>query len=103
MDHFACYHAGVNLSDSDTWVPSIKNSGPGGNYLTAPMTLNNFRQIHYSEYFDRSMTEIPPPMEIKIKERTLEIINSHKPKELSSDQTEIIENSWSRWENEIHQ
>jgi len=102
MDHFACYHEGVNLTDTDTWVASIKNAGHGGNHLTAEMTFNNFRQVHYSEYFDRSMTEIPPPMEIKIKERTLEIINSHKPKELSSDQTEIIEKSWSRWKKDTH-
>jgi len=101
MDHFACYQQGVDLSDSKAWVQSIKESGPGGNYLAAPMTFKNFKKIHYSEYFDRSMAGMPLSMDKKINERTLEIIDSHKPKALSSDQTKIIENTWNRWKKKI--
>ncbi len=100
MNHFTCYQRGVDLSDAEDWVQSIKDSGPGGNYLSSPLTFENFKQIHYSDFFDRSMTGTPLSMNQKIYERTLELINEHKPKELSSEQLEIIENSWNRWEKE---
>jgi trimethylamine--corrinoid protein Co-methyltransferase len=100
MDHFACYQRGVDLSDSEDWVQSIRESGPGGNYLQSPLTFENFRQIHYSDYFDRSMAGIPHSMDQKISERTLEIINNHIPIDLSSEQAEIIENGWIRWTKE---
>jgi hypothetical protein len=90
----------MDLSDSEDWVQSIKKSGPGGNYLSSPLTFKNFKHIHYSDYFDRSMAGIPHSMDQKINERTLELINTHKPRALLSEQTEIIENSWSRWKRE---
>ncbi len=100
MDHFACYQRGVDLSDSENWVQSIKESGPGGNYITTPSTYQNFKQIHYSNYFDRSMAGMPLSMDEKIKGRTLEIIENHKPEPLSPAQAEIIESGWKRWQKE---
>ena len=48
---------GIEVSDDTLCVDLIEKIGPGGNYLLEPHTMQNFRQVHYPELFDRTMME----------------------------------------------
>jgi len=46
---------GIEVSDETVVLDLIDKVGPGGNYLQEKHTLDNFRNIWYSDLFDRSM------------------------------------------------
>jgi trimethylamine--corrinoid protein Co-methyltransferase len=54
VDH---YMEGIPVTEETLALDVIHNIGPGGHYLQDPHTLNHFKQIKYSEIFDRTIYE----------------------------------------------
>ena len=72
------YQGGIDCSDDSFLFETIKKVGPRGHYLEEDSTLCNFKQVWYSQIFDRSLTAevAADSFTNKIKEKTLELINA---------------------------
>lgn len=49
------YMKGIEVSEDTLAVDLIDKVGPGGNYVTQKHTMDNFRNVWYSDLFDRSI------------------------------------------------
>ncbi len=55
VDSVHHFMKGIPVTEEILAVDIIDKVGPGCHYLTQEHTMNNFRQIKYSELFDRSV------------------------------------------------
>ena len=78
VDMLRVYQGGIDCSDDSFLFETIKKVGPRGHYLEEDSTLCNFKQVWYSQIFDRSLTAevAADSFTNKIKEKTLELINA---------------------------
>jgi trimethylamine--corrinoid protein Co-methyltransferase len=74
----------------------IHRVGPGGDYLTDDHTLTHFRELWQPHLFDRSRYEVwkqngARKVKDRLQEKTISLIESHKPTPLSDSQREEID------------
>jgi len=48
---------GYEFGDEETWYDTIREGGPGGDFLTHPTTLNGFRDLWVSDLFENRSPE----------------------------------------------
>ena len=88
---------GIALDTEDLCTEVIQEVGPGGYYLDHEHTLEHFRDIWYSDLFDRTMTGPVLPLNEKINKKTRELMEQHQPQPLSEAQTAAVEEITERW------
>lgn len=72
------YLQGIPINDETLAVDLIDKVGPGKHYLQEDHTFDHFRDIWYSDLFDRSIDPGTPPFEERLRDKT-ERIMQHKP------------------------
>ena len=90
---------GLEINDETLPLDLIERVGPRGDYLSQGHTLKHFRKFWVPKIFDRSMIkkEGVKDCEELLKERTIEILNTHKPKPLPEDlvrELKKVEKTW---------
>jgi len=79
--------AGVSLDAESLALDVIHQVGPGGDFLTAKHTLRHFRELWQPSLFDRRRSEDwiaagSPRLGARLREKTLDIIQGHRPQPL---------------------
>ncbi len=91
---------GIEINDETLALDLIERLGPGGNYLSERHTLKHFRKFWVPRVFDRSLSwdrkDVKYSEEL-IRERTIEILETHKPKPLPDDLLREIKNLERTW------
>ena len=90
---------GLEINDETLPLDLIERVGPRGDYLSQGHTLKHFRKFWVPKIFDRSMIkkEGVKDCEELLKERTIEILNTHQPKPLPEDlvrELKKVEKTW---------
>jgi len=90
---------GIEISKETLPLDLIERVGPRANYLFESHTLKHFRKFWVPRIFDRSAvrTEGVKDCEELLKERTIEILRTHKPKPLPEDvvkELKKVEKTW---------
>ena len=90
---------GIEINDETLPLDLIERLGPRVNYLSEGHTLKHFRKFWVPKIFDRSMIkkEGIKDCEELLKDRTIEILNTHKPKPLPEDlvrELKKVEKTW---------
>ena len=78
---------GIEINDETLPLGLIERVGPKGTYISEKHTLQHFREFWMPKIFDRSATkgkEVKNCEEL-LRERTIKILRTHKPKPLSED------------------
>ena len=86
----------VRLDEEALAVDVIHDVGPGGEFVTHPHTLRNFRDVWYPDLLFRGganawLHSEQLTFEQRVNARTRELIESHQPAPLSEDVVEEIE------------
>lgn len=95
--------SGIEVNDETLALDLIDQIGPGGNYLAEEHTLKHFRKFWVPTLLER--TKIAPHSEMKqlircedlLNQKTLKIMQSHRPDPLSQDvlrEMKKVEESW---------
>jgi len=92
---------GIEVSEETIVLDLIDKVGPGGNYLQEKHTMENFRNIWYSDLFDRSIRDDWEKAGAKrfgqrLQEMTLEAMK-HRPKPLDDDVVKELEKMQAAW------
>jgi trimethylamine--corrinoid protein Co-methyltransferase len=88
--------AGVRLDDETLALEVINDAGPGGQFMTHPHTLEHWRELFVPSIFDRQRLDRwekqgSKDLNMRVRERTLAILESHPPKSLSASVDAEIE------------
>ena len=81
---------GVEVNDENIALESIKQVGPGGNFLSTKHTLEHMKEQSHSKLIDRRMREPwessgSKDMTERAHEELLLILENHKPEPLSAE------------------
>jgi trimethylamine--corrinoid protein Co-methyltransferase len=78
---------GIEVDEETVPIDLIEKVGPGGNYLGEKHTLQHFRSFWKASMFHRrvELDENAKDCEDMLNERTLEILETYKPKPLPED------------------
>jgi trimethylamine--corrinoid protein Co-methyltransferase len=95
------YLKGLPINDETLALEVIDKVGPGGHYLYEDHTFNHFKDVWYSDLFDRSVYDIwvqegSVKFDERLQEKTKQLME-HKPKPLSDDvlkEMVKMEKSW---------
>ena len=95
------FMGGVPVNDETLALEMIDRIGPGGHYLYEDHTLNNFRNVWYSDLFDRSINQIwveqgAKRFEQRLREKT-EALMQHQPAALPDDVLNELERMAQHW------
>jgi trimethylamine--corrinoid protein Co-methyltransferase len=98
VDHFM---KGIPLSEESLALDLIHKVGPAGNFIQEAHTLDHFREIRYSELFDRSILDEwkktgEKQFEQRLQELTLEKMK-HRPEPLPDDVTKELDRMQASW------
>jgi trimethylamine--corrinoid protein Co-methyltransferase len=90
---------GIEINDETLPLGLIERLGPKSNYLTESHTLEHFRKFWVPRVFDRSFTkkEGVKDCEELLKQRSIKILETHRPKPLSADlvnELKKVEKTW---------
>lgn len=90
---------GIKIDNETLPIKLIEEQGPGSNYLSTSHTLRYFREFWVPTLFDRSAVkkEDAKDCEELLKERTVELLRTHKPRQLPEDlvkELKKIEKTW---------
>ena len=92
---------GIEINDETLPLDLIERLGPGSNYLSERHTLKHFRKLWAPRVFDRSLSsekkEGTKYSEELLNARTIEILETHKPKSLPEDlarELKSVERTW---------
>jgi len=90
---------GIEINDETLPLDLIERLGPKSNYLNESHTLKHFRKFWMPRTFDRSFTKKKgvKGCEQLLKERTIEILKTHKPKPLPENivmELKKVEKTW---------
>ncbi len=90
---------GIEISNETLPLDLIERVGPRANYLSEGHTLKHFRKFWVPRIFDRSAvrTEGAKDCEELLKERTIEILRTHKPKPLPEDVVKELKKMEKTW------
>jgi trimethylamine--corrinoid protein Co-methyltransferase len=96
IDMVRAFTGGMALDREALATEVIHRVGPGGDYLTDDHTLTHFRELWQPHLFDRSRYEVwkqngARKVKDRLQEKTISLIESHKPTPLSDSQREEID------------
>jgi trimethylamine--corrinoid protein Co-methyltransferase len=92
---------GVPVSDETLALDVIDKIGPGGHYLEEEHTLSHFREVWYSDLFDRTIYQTwlaqgAKRFEERLREKTGEVMK-HQPAPLPGDVLKAMEQMAQSW------
>ncbi len=95
------YMKGIEISDETVAVDLIDKVSPGGNYLREKHTMDNFKNVWYSDLFDRSILTVwektgSKTFEDRLREKTLKAMN-HKTEPLSPEIVRELDQMQKHW------
>ncbi len=98
VDHFM---KGIPINDENLALDLIHKVGPAGNFIQDPHTMKHFREIRYSELFDRTIYSNwekagSKNFEQRLQKLTLEKMK-HKPEPLSKEIIKELDHMQSTW------
>jgi trimethylamine--corrinoid protein Co-methyltransferase len=90
---------GIEINDETLPLDLIDRIGPRGTYISEKHTLKHFRKFWAPTIFDRSMVkgEGVKDCEELLKEKTIKIIETHKPKPLPEDTVKELKKMEASW------
>ena len=96
------YMRGLDISEETLALDVIDAVGPGGHYLMLDHTMQHFREVWYSQLFDRNsynhwLEDGARDLGARVRERTLALMG-HQPAPLEADTLEALEEMPRRWE-----
>jgi len=98
VDHFM---HGIPLTEESLALDVIHRVGPRGHFLQESHTFNNFRDIRYSEIFDRSILDQWKSSGSKTFEQRLQAVTlekmEHRPEPLPEDTVKILDEMQRGW------
>ncbi len=101
VDSVNHYMGGIPVSDETLAQDVIHQVGPGGHYLEDAHTMSHFRNIKYSDLFDRSVypqweAAGAKKFEQRLQEITLEKM-AHHPEPLAEDTVKVLDEMQAGW------
>jgi trimethylamine--corrinoid protein Co-methyltransferase len=98
VDHFM---KGIPLTDEHLALDLIHKVGPAGNFLQEEHTIDHFKEIRYSELFDRTIQDEwknagAKRFEQRLQEMTLETMK-HRPEALDDDVIKELDKMQASW------
>lgn len=95
------YMAGIPVTEESLALDVIHRVGPGGHYLQDPHTLKHFKNIKYSEIFERMILEQweaagAKNLEQRLQETTLKKMD-HRPEPLTADTLKTLDAMQADW------
>jgi len=95
------YMAGIPVTEESLALDVIHRVGPGGHYLQDPHTLKHFKNIKYSEIFERMILEQweaagAKNLEQRLQETTLKKMD-HRPEPLPADTLKTLDAMQADW------
>jgi trimethylamine--corrinoid protein Co-methyltransferase len=96
------YMQGIGVNEENLALDLINKIGPGGHYLYEDHTLAHFRDVWYSDLFDRSINDVwleqgAKTFADRLQEKTLRLME-HQPKSLPKDVLAELETMQQHWE-----
>jgi trimethylamine--corrinoid protein Co-methyltransferase len=96
------YMRGISVSDDTLALDLIDKIGPGGHYLYEDHTLNNFKNVWYSDLFDRTFYQVweeqgAVQFADRLREKTLAVMQ-HQPQPLPAAILAEMEAMARHWE-----
>jgi trimethylamine--corrinoid protein Co-methyltransferase len=93
---------GIPVNDDTLALDLIDKIGPGGHYLEEDHTLDNFKNVWYSDLFDRAfnaewLAKGAKRFEERLREKTEEVM-LHQPVPLSNEVINEMEQMMRHWE-----
>jgi trimethylamine--corrinoid protein Co-methyltransferase len=96
------YMGGVPVNDETLALDMIDRIGPGGHYLYEDHTLNNFKNVRYSDLFDRTIYQVwEEQVALNFDERLrrqTEKLMDHQPAPLPADVLKEMERMARHWQ-----
>ncbi|WP_457553546.1 trimethylamine methyltransferase family protein [Desulfobacula sp.] len=95
------YMKGIEVSEDTMAVDLIDKVGPGGNFLSEKHTMDNFRNVWYSDLFDRSIYSLwekagSKNFNDRLREKTLKAME-HRTEPLSSEIIKELDKMQKHW------
>ena len=95
------YMKGLTVSEESLAVELIHQAGPGGNHLQSKHTMTNFREVFYSDLFermilDRWQADGAKTFEERLKEKTLKAME-HVPEPLNPEMVKELDRMQAAW------
>jgi len=96
------YMGGINVDDENLALDLIDKIGPGGHHLNEDHTMKHFKDIWYSDLFDRKIYDVwleegGLTFDQRLKSKT-ESLMEHQPEPLPHDVLKEIEKMQKNWE-----
>jgi trimethylamine--corrinoid protein Co-methyltransferase len=93
---------GVPVNDETLALEMIDRIGPGGHYLYEDHTLNNFKNVWYSDLFDRTIYQVweeqgAPDFDERLHRLTERFMN-HQPAPLPDDILQEMDRMAQHWQ-----
>jgi trimethylamine---corrinoid protein Co-methyltransferase len=101
VDSVNHYMQGIPVTEETLALDVIHRVGPGGHYLQDPHTFRNFKNIKYSEIFERMVLDQwknagSKTFEQRLQEATLKKMD-HRPKPLPADTLKSLDEMQKHW------
>jgi trimethylamine--corrinoid protein Co-methyltransferase len=102
LDYVNQFTSGVPVNDETLALDVIDKVGPGGHYLEEQHTYDHFRDIWYSDLFDRDIlagwrAQGEKQLQERLREKT-EVVMQHQPAPLPDDVLAELEKMAQHWE-----
>jgi trimethylamine--corrinoid protein Co-methyltransferase len=96
------YMRGIRVDDESLALDLIDKIGPGGHYLNEDHTMEHFKEIWYSDLFDRTIKDVwleqgGKKFEQRLQEKTAALME-HQPESLPPDVLKELETMQQHWE-----
>lgn len=90
---------GIEINEDTLPLDLIDRVGPKGSYVSEKHTLKHFRRFWAPSIFDRSAVRMPESKSCAelVREKTINILKSHRPKPLPSDITKELRKVEKHW------
>jgi trimethylamine--corrinoid protein Co-methyltransferase len=92
---------GIEINEETLPLDLIEHVGPGGNYISEAHTLKHFQKFWMPTIFDRSLTKGGKHCEEMLNEKTIKILDTHKPKPLPDDLVKELKKLEKTWFDEV--
>jgi trimethylamine--corrinoid protein Co-methyltransferase len=93
------FMGGIEINEDTLPLDLIEKVGPRGSYIMEKHTLKHFRKFWAPTIFDRSATRTPDTKSCAelLREKTINIIKTHKPKPLPDDKLKEVKKFETVW------
>ena len=96
------YMQGISVDDASLAIDLIDKIGPGGHFLHEDHTIEHFRNIWYSDLFDRKIYDVwleegGIKFDKRLKAKTEELMK-HQPEPLPEDILSELDTMQKNWE-----